>query len=86
MTQIRLQIVIPGQHLQEPIISCLIAHHGLVVNILAAQLQPQDNEKGWFDLQLRGTVSQILKGLAFLEALNLSIQGKPNPDGDSWHY
>ena len=43
-------------------------------------------DRGWFDLELRGTLNQIQKGIADLEELELEIWGKPNTDGDSWHY
>ena len=43
-------------------------------------------DRGWFNLELRGTLNQIQKGIAYLEELELEIWGKPNTDGDSWHY
>ncbi|MEH2173119.1 NIL domain-containing protein [Nostoc sp.] len=84
VTQIRLRIHIPKCYLQAPVISQLISTCGLVVNITKAMLQP--NAEGYFDIELRGTVPQIYRGLAYLESLNLRIVGKPNADGDSWFY
>lgn len=83
-TKICLRLHIPGHYQQEPVISRLIAIHGLVVNITGAMLGKQTNGEGCFDLELRGTVSQIRHGLAYLESLNLKIVGKPNTEGDGW--
>lgn len=83
-TKIRLRLHIPGHYQQEPVISRLIAIHGLVVNITGAMLGKQTNGEGRFDLELRGTVPQIRHGLAYLESLNLKIVGKPNTEGDGW--
>ncbi|WP_369694335.1 NIL domain-containing protein [Nostoc commune] len=84
ITQIRLRIYIPKCYLQAPVISQLISAYGLVVNITKAMLQPNTDQEGYFDIELRGTVSQISSGLAYLESLNLRIVGKPNADGDGW--
>ncbi|BDI19219.1 hypothetical protein ANSO36C_50210 [Nostoc cf. commune SO-36] len=86
VTQIRLRIYIPISYLQAPVISQLISAYGLVVNIIKAMLQLNTNKEGYFDIELRRTVSQISRGLAYLESLNLRIVGKPNTDGDSWFY
>jgi L-aspartate semialdehyde sulfurtransferase ferredoxin len=86
VTQIRLRIHIPISYLQAPVISQLISTYGLVVNITKAMLQPNTDQEGCFDIELRGTVPQISCGLAYLESLNLRIVGKPNADGDSWFY
>lgn len=84
VTKIRLRIHIPKCYLQAPVISQLISAYGLVVNITQALLQPNIDKEGCFDIELRGTVSQISSGLAYLESLNLRIVGKPNADGDGW--
>lgn len=84
ITKIRLRLHIPGHYQQEPVISRLIAIHGLIVNITGAMLGKQTNGEGRFDLELRGTVPQIRHGLAYLESLNLKIVGKPNTEGDGW--
>ncbi|MEI2582522.1 NIL domain-containing protein [Scytonema sp. PRP1] len=84
-TKMRLRLHIPGRYQQEPVISRLIAIHGLVVNITGAMLGKHTNGEGRFDLEIRGTVPQIRHGLAYLESLNLKIVGKPNADGDSWY-
>jgi len=81
----RLRLHIPPRYQQEPVISRLIAIHGLVVNITGAMLGKHTNGEGRFDLEIRGTVPQIRHALAYLESLNLKIVGKPNADGDSWY-
>ncbi|OYD87547.1 hypothetical protein CDG77_28830 [Nostoc sp. 'Peltigera membranacea cyanobiont' 213] len=86
VTQIRLRIYIPKCYLQAPVISQLISAYGLVVNITKAMIQPNTDGEGCFDIESRGTVSQISSGLAYLESLNLRIVGKPNADDDSWFY
>jgi len=84
-TQIRLRVSIPKAYHQEPVISRLTADYGLLVNITGAMLRPDTREHGWFDLELRGTPSQIQNGLAYLQQLELKISGRPNADGDGWH-
>lgn len=85
VTQMRLRIYIPQRYQQKPIISSLISEYGLVVNITDAMLIP-DNPQGKFDLELKGTASQICSALNYLEALQLKILGNPNAYGDSWGY
>ena len=86
VTQVRLRIHIPQRYQQEPIISRLTSEHGLMVNITGAMLTPNSNAQGKFDLELRGTANQICSGLAYMEALQLKILGKPNTHGDGWGY
>ncbi|MBW4632487.1 MAG: NIL domain-containing protein [Iphinoe sp. HA4291-MV1] len=84
-TKIRLRLYIPRHYSSEPVISRLIAIHGLVVNITGAMLgKHTNNGEGRFDLEIRGSLPQIARGLAYLESLNLKIVGKPNADGDNW--
>lgn len=85
-TKIRLRVNLPQKYQQEPVISRLIANYGLLVNITGAMLGLETGGQGWFDLELRGTPNQIQTGLAYLQELELKIWGKPNPDGDGWHY
>jgi L-aspartate semialdehyde sulfurtransferase ferredoxin len=86
ITQIRVRIYIPKTYIKEPIISQLISMYGLVVNITQALLGENTGGEGNFDLTLQGTIKQISSGLAYLEALNIKIEGKGNVEGDSWHY
>jgi hypothetical protein len=86
LTQIRLRVGIPKTYHQEPVISQLTANYGLLVNITGAMLGEDTSGQGWFDLELRGTPNQIQSGLAYLQELELKIWGRPNADGDGWHY
>lgn len=45
--------------------------------------QPQQRK---LDLELTGSIAQVQSGLTYLESLNLRLEGRPNPDGDSWYY
>jgi len=85
MTQVRLRLHIPSHYQREPIISQLVAHYGLVVNIAGASLG-KDCSPGWFDLELRGSPQTISQGLKYLRSLQLEVMGKPNSAGDSWNY
>ena len=84
-TRIRIQIHIPPDYQQEPVISRLISNHGLLINITGAKLEPATQE-GKFDLELRGTPQQIHTVLMYLRSLNIKLIGKPNAEGDSWYY
>jgi ABC-type methionine transport system ATPase subunit len=81
-TQKRLRIRIPKQYHQEPIISRLVSHHNLSVNILAAVLGANANGDGWFDIELRGSQSQIEDALTDLNDLSLEIW--PETEVDGW--
>ncbi|MBD2432754.1 MULTISPECIES: NIL domain-containing protein [Fischerella] len=83
-TQIRLRLYIPACYQHQPVISQLISKYNLVVNITGASLGKNTGYEGYFDIQIRGDISQISSGLSYLESLNLKIVGKPNVDGDSW--
>ena len=82
----RVHLQIPARYRHEPVISRLISEFGLAVNITGAMVGSNTDERGYFDLELRGTVLQISNGLAFLKSLDLKVVGKPNSDGDEWHY
>ncbi|MFQ4143545.1 NIL domain-containing protein [Chlorogloeopsis sp. ULAP02] len=84
-TRLRVRLHIPQCYLQEPIISQMISRHGLTINIMRAELDNHTHHQGCFDLELRGSLSQIGNCLNYLELLNIKIFGKPNTDGDSWH-
>lgn len=83
-TQTRIKIRIPKNLHDEPVISRLISQHGVTVNIAAALLSSNQRDDGWFDLELRGTSSQISSALTFLNELDLEIWGQSNPQEDGW--
>ncbi|MGL4621012.1 MAG: NIL domain-containing protein [Chroococcidiopsis sp.] len=85
-TQVRLQILFPDRYQQEPILSRLATHCVLAFNITGAKLGKNCELGGQLDLELQGTIPQILFGLAYLESLDIKIIGKPNLPRDSRYY
>jgi hypothetical protein len=83
-TQTRIRVRIPKNYYQEPIISRLISHHGLTVNIAAALLGANARDDGWFDLELRGSQEQIQSGLIYLDELDLEIWHDSTEQEDGW--
>lgn len=83
-TQTRIKIRIPKNLHDEPVISRLISQHGVTVNIAAALLSSNQRDDGWFDLELRGTKSQIGSALSYLNELDLEIWGQSSPQEDGW--
>lgn len=82
--QTRIRVRIPKNLHQEPVISRLVSHHGITVNINAALLSVNARDDGWFDLELRGTSPQIESGLTYLNELDLEIWGESTPEEDGW--
>ena len=83
-TQTRIRLRIPKQYNQEPIISRLVSHHGVTVNIAAALLGSNGRDDGWFDLELRGTSRQIQSALIYLDEMDLEIWSESNREEDGW--
>lgn len=83
-TRTRIRISIPQDYHGEPVISHLASDHGVTVNITRASLSTNRQGEGRFDLELYGKAHQIRRALGYLQALEIDIKGKPNPDGDSW--
>lgn len=83
-TQIRIRVRIPKDYYQEPIISRLISHHGLTVNIAAALLGANARDDGWFDLELHGSSEQIQSGLIYLDELDLEVWHDSAGQEDGW--
>lgn len=85
LTQARIRIRIPKNYHEEPVISRLVSHHGLTVNIAAALLGANARDDGWFDLELRGNQEQIRSALLYLNELDLEIwQDTPGSQLDGW--
>ncbi len=84
--QVRVHLQIPSTYQQQPILSQLILNYGLVVNITGAFIEDTTQKSGYFDLELTGHTHQIKQGLNYLETLGIKVVGKPNTNGDSWHY
>ncbi|MFB2978198.1 NIL domain-containing protein [Microseira sp. BLCC-F43] len=81
LTQKRIRIRIPKQYHQDPVISRLISDYNLTVNITAAILGGNANGDGWFDLELRGTITNIRRSLDYLNELDLEIWNDTETDG-----
>lgn len=83
-TQTRVRVRIPKDLHEEPVISRLVSHHGVTVNIAAALLSANARDDGWFDLELRGTIQQIQSALSYLNELDLEIWGQSLSEEDGW--
>lgn len=83
-THKRIRVRIPKEYNDEPIISRLVSHHGVTVNITAALLGANARDDGWFDLELRGTNPQIQSALTYLDEMDLEIWNESNAEEDSW--
>jgi ABC-type methionine transport system ATPase subunit len=69
----RIQLQIPPQYSQEPVISALVNRYEVEVNILSALLATNSKESGWFDLELYATPARIQEALAYLSGLQVEI-------------
>jgi hypothetical protein len=83
-TQRRIRIRIPKEYNDEPVISRLVSHYGVTVNITAALLGANARDDGWFDIELRGTIPQIDSALIYLHEMDLEIWGESGPQEDGW--
>ncbi len=81
LTLKRIRLRIPKGYHQEPVISRLVSHYHLTVNIMAAILGRNANGDGWFDLELRGTIADIESALVYLNELDLEIWNDQETDG-----
>jgi ABC-type methionine transport system ATPase subunit len=84
LTQARIRIRIPTTLQQEPVISRLVSHHGLTVNIAAALLGANARADGWFDLELKGSNDQIRSAMIYLNELDLEIWQEDQTQADGW--
>jgi ABC-type methionine transport system ATPase subunit len=84
VTQTRVRLRIPKTYHQEPVISRLVSHYGVIVNITAAILGANARDDGWFDLELRGSVRQINSALLYLNELDLEVWNSPDSEDDGW--
>jgi ABC-type methionine transport system ATPase subunit len=83
-TKTLIQVCIPKELHQEPIISRLVSHYGVTVNIAAAQMDANVIADSCFVLELRGTVSQIESALIYLDELDVEISHQSTPEEDGW--
>ena len=80
-TEKRIRIRIPKTLHQEPVISKLVSHYNLTINITAAILGGNANGDGWFDLVINGAADQIDSALTYMNELDLEIWQDTDPDG-----
>lgn len=80
----RIRVRIPKHYHQEPVISRLVSHHGVTVNITAALLGVNARDDGWFDLELTGTAEQIRSALIYINDLDLEVWSESNSQEYSW--
>jgi NIL domain len=71
--RVRLQLCILKNYYHKPIISELVSHYMLTVNITSALLNPDMQDDGWFDLDLWGRPQQLRASLSYLEKLDLPL-------------
>jgi ABC-type methionine transport system ATPase subunit len=84
LTQTRVRVRIPKDLHEQPVISRLVSHHGVTVNITAALLSANAREDGWFDLELQGKASQIQSALTYLDEMDLEIWSPSTPEEEGW--
>ncbi len=83
-TQIRIQIDIPQQFRQEPIVFNLATRHHLKVNILSALLGKGTEGNGSFDIELRGKSKDIENALKYLSELGIPTRQESGSETDGW--
>jgi len=66
-----IRLIYPPQLLDVPIINQLIRRYELTVNILRAQVGP---EEGWVDVQLTGPSAAIEDAMTWLSAQGVEVQ------------
>jgi ABC-type methionine transport system ATPase subunit len=71
--RVRLQLCILKNYYHKPIISELVSHYMLTVNITSAVLNPDIQDDGWFDLDLWGRPQQLRDSISYLEKLELPL-------------
>ncbi len=80
--RVRLQLCILKNYYHKPIISELVSHYMLTVNITSAVLNPDMQDDGWFDLDLWGRPQQLRASLSYLEKLELPLWLVSIPDSN----
>ena len=66
-----IRLIYPPQLLDVPIINQLIRRYELTVNILRAQVGP---EEGWVDVQLTGPAAAIEDAMTWLSTQGVEVQ------------
>jgi NIL domain len=68
-----IDIHIPPQLHQEPVLATLISNYHLIVNFKAAVLDRKGTGGGWFNLNLEGYPQDIDEALKYLQNLEVEI-------------
>ncbi len=68
----KIQLRIPKEYRDIPVINTLIVDYGLTVNIAGAIMPFAVHEDGWFELELQGKPAELNAGIKYLKQLNLS--------------
>jgi hypothetical protein len=68
-----IDINIPQQLHQEPVLANLITNYNLIVNFKAAVLDRKATGGGWFNLDLEGYPQDIDNALSYLRNLEIEI-------------
>lgn len=71
--RLRLQICILKDYYNQPIIFDLVSRYGITVNIIAASLPENQQDDGWFDLDLWGKPQQLFSSFNYLKTLQLPL-------------
>jgi hypothetical protein len=71
--RLRLQLCILKDYYQTPVIFELVSRFGITVNIVTASLSPNQDDDGWFDLDLWGKPQQLFACFNYLKELNLPV-------------
>lgn len=65
----KIQIRIPKEYRDIPVINTLIVNYSLTVNISGAIMPFAVHEDGWFELELQGKLSEVNAGIEYLKKL-----------------
>jgi hypothetical protein len=68
-----IDIHIPAQLHQEPVLATLIGNYRLIINFKAAVLDRKATGGGWFNLNLEGDSQEIAAALNYLQNLGVEI-------------
>ncbi|HIK03897.1 MAG TPA: NIL domain-containing protein [Trichormus sp. M33_DOE_039] len=71
--RLRLQLCILKDYYQTPVIFELVSRFGITVNIVAASLSANQQDDGWFDLDIWGKPQQLFACFNYLQELNLPL-------------
>lgn len=80
-TRKKLVLTFPKETIEQPITYHLIKDYNLIVNILRAKVNP--DEEGELVIEVTGEADQIKKGIAYLKGLKVASQ--PLAEGIKWH-